>query len=119
MTKYLPSLIDDDDLGYDIILSIISRIKKQLSNYAVEKLDLELDNNVNASFYQENEEFLNKKNNLILYALKSGETFEFLINDVMVKGVLKYNNDGKYIILGNGITTKIDDFKEIKFLKKA
>ena len=25
---------------------------------------------------------------------------------------IKYNNDGKYIILGNGITTKIDDFKE-------
>lgn len=119
LTKYLPSILKEDDLGYDIILSIISKIKSQLSDYSIKKLDLVKDNDSKVKFNPECDEFLNKKKNLILFALKSGETFEFLINDEQICGKLECGRDGSYYILSDENELKINiDVDDIKFLKK-
>lgn len=97
MTGYLENKLDAEDPNSEVILEIVKRIKSQLSDYAFEKLFPEDERPEKENDYIADEEMAMKRENTLMYLLKSGQYGLFLWKGKEYRGRFELRN-GEYTI---------------------
>ena len=91
LTLHLGYILDKNDPSAQVIQSIISRVKGQLSDYAIEKLfPNDVEDGVK-NYYIDDEELASQRENVKLYLMKSSEICRFIYNGKEYRGRFNRN----------------------------
>ena len=115
LTVYLEQAINANDPNYDIIRSISSRVKSQLSDYAFSKLFPGESNRKADNSYVEDEKLAHKPEGIIAYLMKSKQPCRFFWKEEEYEGKIRYKEDKYVIQLTNGRTLDAD-INEVDFI---
>lgn len=117
MTKYLENTIDERDPNGATILSIVDRIKGQLSDYAWEHLYPDKKRRKNINDFIDDEKMAMQREHTLMYLMKSGKTCTFIWQNQEYRGkVLCKEDKGYEIILEKDGSILPADLKEVDIL---
>lgn len=115
LTVYLNNEIKDYNVNATIIRDISERVKSQLSDYALEKLNLQYRANAYDNHYINDEMLARQREGIYCYLMKSGQKCKFFWNGKEYYGGIRFINDEYKIALESGEILNAD-LKEVDFL---